>query len=200
MEAVQLTTADGLHLDADLTVPASGTDVGPAVVVCHPHPRFGGNRFDHVVTALFERLPVAGCAAIRFDFRHEFGGGIDERLDVVAALDALDAVPALDGTPRLVVGYSFGAVVALTTDDSRITAVGAVAPPLGHGDVAPPLVPTLVVCPRHDQFCPPDVATQRTAGWRNVEVVVVESADHFLHGHAGAVADTVTRWALSGGG
>lgn len=194
MISVQLATSDGHTLEADLVVPPSGTSFAGVVVLCHPHPQYGGNRFDTVVTALFERLPSAGFAALRFDFRREFAGGVGEQLDVVAALDHLDEVPELGGVPRFVVGYSFGAAVALSTADDRIRAIGAVAPPLAMLPVPEPRVPVLVLTPRHDQFSPPDVTEPIVSTWSSTEHQVVESADHFLAGHTASVAERVTGW------
>jgi alpha/beta superfamily hydrolase len=192
--AAQLTTRDGHTLTGDLALPPPGTSPAGAVVVCHPHPQYGGNRFDAVVTALYDALPAAGFAALRFDFRSGFEGGVGERLDVVAALDHLDTVAALAGVPRAVAGYSFGAVVALTTDDDRIAAVAAIAPPLAVMGATDPGVPTLVLTPRHDQFSPPDATEPLVRAWVDAQHAVVESADHFLAGHALSVAGRVTAW------
>lgn len=192
MTSVQLATSDGHTLEADLVVPPSGTNVAGAVVLCHPHPQYGGNRFDTVVTALFERLPSAGLAALRFDFRREFAGGVGEQLDVVAALDHLDTV--VHDVPRFVVGYSFGAAVALSTSDDRIRAIGAVAPPLAMLPVPEPRVPVLVLTPRHDQFSPPAANEAIVSKWSSAEHEIVESADHFLAGHTASVAQRVTSW------
>ena len=197
MEGVQLTTSDGLTLVGDLRLPEPGVTPVAAAVVCHPHPQFGGTRFDRAVTAVFDALTTAGCVALRFDFRSEFGGGITERLDVIAALDALDEHSMLDGVPRIVIGYSFGAIVALSTPDPRIVAVGAIAPPLGHGTQVVPSVPVVAVCPAHDQFCAPDAFRRLSAGWPDLELTVIESADHFLAGHTGIAADTVTAGLLT---
>lgn len=196
MTSAQLTTSDGHHLDADVALPPQGHIAG-AVVLCHPHPQYGGNRFNTVVTALFDRLPAAGMAALRFDFRREFGGGVGERLDVVAALDHLDSLTALAGVTRFVVGYSFGAAVALGTEDDRIRAVGAVAPPLAMMPTAAPRGPVLVLTPRHDQFSPPATTEPIVADWPAATFEVVESADHFLAGHATAVAERVAGWLAS---
>jgi alpha/beta superfamily hydrolase len=192
--AAQLTTRDGHTLTADLALPPPGTSPAGAVVLCHPHPQYGGNRFNTVVAALYDAMPGAGFAALRFDFRRAFGGGVDERLDVVAALDHLDTVAALAGVPRAVAGYSFGAVVALTTDDDRIAAVAAIAPPLAVMGATDPGVPTLVLTPRHDQFSPPDATEPLVRSWDDAQHAVVESADHFLAGHALSVAGRVTAW------
>lgn len=194
MPSAQLTTSDGHHLAADLALPDDGAAVVGAVVLCHPHPQYGGNRFNTVVTALFDALPVAGYAALRFDFRREFGGGLDERLDVVAALDHLDTLDQLAGLRRFVVGYSFGAAVALNTSDARISGLAAVAPPLAMMPAAEPVLPTLVLTPRHDQFSPPESTEPIVAGWADVDFDVIEPADHFLAGQTTTVASRVIAW------
>lgn len=191
---VQLTTSDGHTLVGDLAVPPDGTSTLGAAVLCHPHPQYGGNRFNIVVAALFERLPPAGFAALRFDFRRQFGGGVAEQLDVVAALDHLDTVVDLDDVPRFVVGYSFGAAVALAAQDDRIRAIAAVAPPLAMMPVPEPDVPVLVLTPRHDQFSPPEATEPVVTSWSSTEYAVIESADHSLVGHTTDVAERIADW------
>lgn len=189
VESRTLTTSDGHELDADLALP-DGDPIGGAVV-CHPHPQFGGDRFNPVVDALFRAVADRGFATLRFDFRQEFANGIGERHDVVAALDALADIT--DG-PLVVAGYSFGAAVSLSTDDVRVAAIAAVAPPLSHMQVEPSSRPVLVLSPRHDQFSDPDTVAPIVAAWPDVILETVESADHFLAGHAGAVADRSADW------
>ncbi len=193
MESRQLTTSDGHTLAADLALPDADVPGGVkgGVVVCHPHPLYGGNRFNPVVGAIFDRLPAAGFAALRFDFRSEHGDGATEPLDVIAALDALD--DAVDA-PLAVAGYSFGAAMALRTDDPRLSALALVAPPLTRMAAAAPTAPTLVLAPRHDQITPVDEAIDIVGGWEHGTIEVVESADHFLAGHTAAVGERVVAW------
>ncbi len=202
-KSLSLRTSDGQVLAADLAG-AEGERIA-AAVLCHPHPLYGGSRHDAMVEALFTTLPAAGVTAVRFDFRAAHDGGVAERLDVVAALDALDALDdesgeatavtggARVGVPRFVVGYSFGAVVALTTTDPRIAGVVAIAPPL-HGGTAPPEAPVLVLTPERDQFCPPPAARAALRGWPDCEHLEIGHADHFLRGHTAEIADLVARW------
>lgn len=189
MESVPLTTADGHELAADIEVPDRGPIGG--VVVCHPHPQFGGNRFNPVVDAVFRHLPTLGIAAVRFDFRSEFGGGLDERRDVVAALDELQERSI---GPLAIVGYSFGAAVALGTEDDRVRAIVAVAPPLTVMDVPAPTVPTLVLMPRHDQFTEIEAAAEIVGSWPQSELRVIESTDHFIGGRTTHVAESAGTW------
>ena len=190
MEHVQLTTSDGHLLDGDLAE-APGASKG-AVVICHPHPLRGGDRFNTVVEAMFVALPASGFHALRFDFRAEHGGGVAERLDVVAALDHLaDRYP---GIALYAAGYSFGAAVSLAVDDDRIVRKVAVAPPLSHMAVDPPRQPTLVLVAEHDQFCPPSVVEPIIATWPDTTMEIITSADHCLAGRAQAVAEIAASW------
>jgi len=187
---ISLTAADGTVLAADLAVPAAPR---AAAVLCHPHPAYGGDRHNIVVDALFRALPAAGIAALRFDFR---GAGGGEQDDVLAALDRLAGdVP---GVPLWLVGYSFGADVALGVDDPRLAGWVAVAPPLRFGSPPVPAAgdprPALVLVPEHDAYAPPDRIGPATDAWPAVTVEVVPMADHFLVGAAADVAATVTAW------
>ena len=187
---VHFEASDGVELVGDIAVPDAPTS---AAIVCHPHPQYGGNRFNNVVTALFDALPDAGVAALRFDFRAEFSGGPGERLDGVAALDVLAA--EVPGVPLVALGYSFGALIALRLDDDRVTALGLVAPPLAMvPDIDAPHVRTLVLTPAHDQFSPPAATEPIVAGWASCEHRVIEMADHSLVGHTRNVAELVTAW------
>ncbi len=191
----EFTTADGARLVGDLALPATPR---MAAIICHPHPQFGGDRFNNVVTALFTALPPAGVAALRFDFRVEFSGGAGERLDALAAIDELAAL--VPGVPIVALGYSFGAMIVLGLADERVTALGLVAPPLAMApDVAAPTVPTLVLIAAHDQFSPPAVSTPIVDRWAAsapaaIEHRTIEMADHSLVGHTVTVADQVTAW------
>ncbi len=187
---VEFETSDGVELVGDIAVPDAATS---AAIVCHPHPQYGGNRFNNVVTALFDALPDAGIAALRFDFRAEFSGGPGERLDALAALDLLAV--EVPGIPLVALGYSFGALVALGLDDDRVTALGLVAPPLAMvPGVDTPRVRTLVLTPAHDQFSPPAATEPIVAGWASCEHRVIEMADHSLVGHTRNIAELVTAW------
>ena len=190
MEHVQLATTDGHHLDGDLAE-AAGAPVG-AVVICHPHPLRGGDRFNPVVEALFVAFGASGFHALRFDFRAEHGEGFAERLDVVAALDHLaDRYPSV---ALHTAGYSFGAAVSLSVDDDRIVSKVAVAPPLSHMAVDPPRQPTLLLVAEHDQFCPPSAVEPIVATWPDATMEILASADHFFAGRAKAAADIAAAW------
>ena len=192
-----LTTADGLALEAERRLP---TDARAAVVLAHPHPAQGGSMRSLVTSELFRLLPDAGVGALRFNFRGVEGSegthqaGQAEHLDIEAAIAALaDHAPDLT---MLVVGWSFGADVALTVTDPLLAGWVLLAPPLRVVADDAMLAaqdprPKLVVVPEHDQFNPPDAARAAVAGWIATEVRVVAGADHFFAGRTQQVADLV---------
>ena len=167
--------------------------VDGAAIVCHPHPQYGGNRFNPVVEALFAALPAAGIAALRFDFRATFDDGNGEGRDAVAALAELRR--RVPDTMTFAAGYSFGAMITLALEDDALAAKVLIAPPLSHMDPATaPGVATLVLTPAHDQFTPPSVARPIVDAWPEAEFGTIESVDHFLVGRAGIVAELAAGW------
>ena len=131
IEPVTLSTADGLVLEGELSLPAGAWS---AAVLAHPHPEFGGSMRSIVTAAMFGALPEAGVACLRFNFRGvgrsegTHGGGRDERADLVAAIDVL--APITEGLPVVLAGWSFGADTSLAVGDERLDGWLAVAPPL----------------------------------------------------------------------
>jgi len=191
-ETIRFEANDGTQLVGDLIVPKRPR---AATIVCHPHPQFGGNRFNPVVDALFIALTAAGVATLRFDFRADFDDGHGERLDAEAALAELrERAP---GVPTFAAGYSFGAMIALALDDSSLRGKILIAPPLGRTTALPKIVEEtacLVMIPAHDQFAPPGVAEPIVDDWPNADFEVVESVDHFMTGGAATAASRALAW------
>ena len=174
-------------------------------VVCHPHPQFGGDMDNAIVTLIASALVDAGRAVLRFNFGGvggsggTYGGGVAEVDDVRAAVAALAArLPA--GAPITLVGYSFGAWVALRAAalDGGIERVIAVAPPLAFfewdflADVRPPV--SIVVGDR-DEYCP---RAKLASLMSRYPIQTLEGADHFLGGHEDEVAEAVVRACVTG--
>lgn len=188
-------TLDGIRLEADLGRP---DHPAAAAVVCHPHPLYGGERTNAVVDAVFRHLLERNVAALRFDFRGvggsdgHHGGGIDERLDVAAAVDTLGAVT---DAPLWVIGYSFGAAVALDVAHPRADGWIAIAPPLAAMPAdrvaATDHRPKHLLVPAHDQYSPPPAIADVVSTWPATTVEVIDGADHFLNGHLSVVASRV---------
>lgn len=188
-------TSDGIELEAELI--SDGNPGAFGVVLTHPHPTYGGSMHTPVPQKLFEVAASLGLPALRFNFRgvgasggtHD--GGVAERLDVVAAVEAL----CNEGVTSVVLaGWSFGADVALAVDDDRVAGWFAVAAPLAVVPVDEMIAgsddrPVVLAVPEHDQFCTPDVAIERSGAWRNVSIEEIAGADHFLAGKLHLVGD-----------
>jgi alpha/beta superfamily hydrolase len=196
LQSLTLGTSDGVTLEAERAVPDSVSRA--SVVLCHPHPQYGGTMRSIVVGALFDALPAAGCTCLRFNFRgverstgtHDEGRG--ELLDVQAAVDT--AVGALGpGEPLLLAGWSFGADMTLATADARLAAWIGIAPPLrfrtDFGAVAHDVRPKLLVLGQHDEFREPASVVDETADWSTTEIEVIAGASHFFVGRTDRVVD-----------
>ncbi len=87
-----------------------------------------------VTSELFRTLPMSDIAMLRFNFRGvegsegTYGGGVDERHDVIAAIDRLRA--ATTAEPLVLAGWSFGADVSASVLDHRLAGWFLIAPPL----------------------------------------------------------------------
>jgi alpha/beta superfamily hydrolase len=175
----------------------------PAAVVCHPHPLYGGDMHNSVVAAVCQALVEADIAALRFNFRGvgrslgRFGDGVGERADAIAALAHLRQTESVDPAKVGIVGYSFGAAVALVAADEQVAAVAAISTP-AFGRGIPELTircPTLLVSGDRDDVAPPGqlTALAEMIGPR-CQVALVRGADHFWWGHEDKVAQAVARF------
>ena len=88
--------------------------IKPITLICHPHPQYGGNMYNNVVSGVFKKLIEHDCSCLRFNFRgvgnstgsHSDGTG--EVSDVHACIDFL----IKEGFEKIVVcGYSYGAAI-----------------------------------------------------------------------------------------
>ena len=194
-----------IELEGTLLSPDGG---GPfaAVVVCHPHPQYGGNMFNNVVSAAVAGLVDRGIAAVRFNFRGvgdsggEHGEGEDEQDDVRAALAHASALPEVDGARLGLAGYSFGSAVAAATLDGLAPAPPAlalIALPLRSESAGAPAFagyanPLLLLAGDRDEVCPDEGLRDLAASLGDrAEVHIVAGADHFWGGHERAVTDAV---------
>ena len=168
------------------------SDPRQAVVVCHPHPLYGGTMHNKVVYRIARGLRHAGAVVLRFNFRgvgasegkHADGEGeIEDAREAVAWLRA--RYPEL---PFGLAGFSFGARVitrlGCTLEGASWLLVAGY--PTRHGSIE-----YLETCAKakvfiqstHDQYGPrPELEPlfERVAPPKRL--VWVESSDHFFQG------------------
>jgi alpha/beta superfamily hydrolase len=191
--------SDALALEGVLHLGASSPS--PAVAVCHPHPLYGGDMHNTVVVTLCRAAAARGITALRFNFRGvgrsqgSFADGVGERADATAALAHLRQLPEVDDDRVGIVGYSFGAAVALLAADEGLRAVVAVSTPTiarGLSEIAV-RCPALLVVGEADQVAPPSrLAGLGQAVGPQAELVVVPGADHFWWGAEDRLAEIVS--------
>jgi alpha/beta superfamily hydrolase len=192
----------GITIEGLLALPRQAPRIG--VVICHPHPLYGGEMHNNVVTALAHGFQNAGYATLRFNFRgvggsgglHDEGNG--EQDDVKGAVSYLlsrVSVPTV-----VVAGYSFGSFVGLRagTDDARVHTLIGVALPIARRDASfleGVTKPKLLISGDRDDISP----TAQLSGLfaklpEPKQLVIVRGADHFFAGLERDVADASVRF------
>ena len=196
-------SSGGLILEGILAIP-EGTGPFPAVIVCHPHPLYGGSMDNNVVNSLSETLARSSLASLKFNFRGvggsqgEFGQGIGEREDVEAAISFTSTVKEVDSKRIGLAGYSAGAGFALPVgfNDDRIRALAAVSPPLPMFDfdfLKSCPKPKLLISGSKDELIPIDQFLEFCQNLPEPkECESIEGADHFWWGYESSLAAKVT--------
>jgi uncharacterized protein len=168
-------------------------DVTRAVLLCHPHPLYGGTMHSAVIVAIARVLAERAedeVAWLRFNFRGvgasegSFGEGLGEVLDARAALRELRA-----RAPRAevaVCGYSFGTWVGLraAVTEGGVDRVALVAPAVRIFDFVRDDGARLgghlkVFVGDHDGFCSVDEAKE-LASSLGASLEVFAGSDHFF--------------------
>jgi uncharacterized protein len=194
--------SSNLKLEGVLHTP-DGVRPFPAVIVCHPHPLYGGSMDNNVVDAVCEALAQASIAAFKFNFRGvgrsqgRYDEGRGEGKDVKAAIEYVAALKDVDAKRLGLCGYSAGAAFSLPVccDDGRIAAIAAISAPLAMFDfscIASCDKPLLLVSGSYDDFTP----AKRFNDFCKIlgdtaEHELIEGADHFWGGYEPALAERV---------
>jgi len=196
-------SSGGLVLEGILAIP-EGAGPFPAVIVCHPHPLYGGSMDNNVVYNISETSIQASLASFKFNFRGvgrsqgEFGQGIGEREDVEAAISFVSTLKEVDSKRIGLAGYSAGAGFAFPVgfNDDRIKALAAVSPPIPMFDfdfLKSCPKPKLLISGSRDDLIP---INQFLEFCQNLpepkECESIEGADHFWWGYESRLAAKVT--------
>jgi uncharacterized protein len=192
---VSLMTEEKVHFKSgDLVLEGllARAEGSKGVVVSHPHPLYGGDMQNNVVTTLVRAYQDARCTTLRFNFRGVGGSegsyddGRGEQNDVKAALDHL---VSLGCTNLDLVGYSFGAWVNAMGGHEypQIRRLNMVSPPVAFLDFsALKYIPeiAIVVSGSRDDIAPPPMIREMIDTWNpEAEFRVIEGADHFYSGY-----------------
>ena len=192
-----------LALEGTLHLPAEEGRF-PGVVICHPHPRYGGDMYNVIVATLAQSLCAAGIAALRFNFRGvdmsegSFDGGNGEIQDAEEALNYLSLCENVDASRVGIAGYSFGAAVAMAaaSRSNLAQAIVSVACPsrvFNEMSAQEMLIPKMLILGEHDHDFPAQqfkFMARRYSDPKQVEII--DGADHFFGGHVAQVVGLAT--------
>jgi alpha/beta superfamily hydrolase len=173
------------------------------VVITHPHPLYGGDMHNNVVTATARLYRQKGYTTLRFNFRGvgnsrgSHDNGLGEQEDVRAAVAYLAglSIGQID-----LVGYSFGAWVnALSIiNKPQLVNMVMVSPPLAFIDfdsISDLNNLRLIVTGSRDDIAPPDLIKKSYTGWNAAtQFEVINGADHFYAGYIDKLEDILTAY------
>ncbi|MCH8349282.1 MAG: dienelactone hydrolase family protein, partial [Chloroflexi bacterium] len=154
---------EGLRFEGVVAQPEEHNGSMPGVVICHPHPLYGGNMDNNVVLSLSFALAKEGFVTLRFNFRGvgnsegEHTKGELEKQEVLGALKLLKAWPGVDSRRIGLAGYSFGTSVILGHSElyGETDAIALVSPPFRAIEGTPlkeSKVPVLIVTGDRDRL------------------------------------------------
>ena len=183
--------AGAIECAVDGPVLADGAALRGVVVLCHPHPQFGGTMDNKVVITLARAFVHLGYRAVRFNFRGVGGsaGAWDEgRGEIDDALAVIQAQRALaPGLPLALAGFSFGAYVAAQAAarlaaSAPVERLVLVGPATSRFEMPATVAPdTLVIHGEADEVVPLS-ATLDWARPQVLPVIVLPGVGHFFHG------------------
>jgi len=170
----------------------TGGERAPAVVICHPHPQYGGTMRNKVVYWLARAFGDRGCNVLRFNFRGVeqsegvWDEGRGEADDAAAALDWLHA--RHPDAPLWLAGFSFGCYAGLQAAhrDARVERMFAVAPAVNQRDFSfmrGEARPLAVAQGTADEVVPFSAVEEWAGSLTNVQFHAIEDAGHFFPGH-----------------
>lgn len=188
-------TAGPLTLEARLEIqsPTKG------VVITHPHPLYGGDMDNPVVSVIQGAFRKKGFTTLTFNFRGvgastgKFDNGRGEIQDLGYALDHLKALGIQ--APWLA-GYSFGAWVNAHTQRTDLSRMLLVSPPVAFMDFSEAGAmdcPVAAVTGSLDEIAPPPLVKPLMERLdQESSLVVMEGADHFYSGFTEELSATVS--------
>ncbi len=170
------------------------------MVLCHPHPLYGGEMRNQVLFVAHNTALDEGFATLRFNFRGVGGSGgvydegVGEQEDVRSAIEYLTSQMNQGDVPILLVGYSFGAWVGLPVamEMDQVRGMVAISPPLeiwDFNDLKECEKEKLIIGGDKDDFCPISLLKEWFGQLKEPKSLsIIQGADHFYSFHAYHIA------------
>ena len=198
----------GLTFEGVVATPDDAEGKFPGIVICHPHPLFGGNMDNNVVLALAFELVERGYAVLRFNFRGvgnsegEHTKGEKEYEEALAAVDFMRAWKQVDSGRLGILGYSFGTGVILGSPalQKRPKVFAFVSPSLERLKSTPLLKdkrPKFIITGNRDKLAGAEGLQEVLDSFvQPPEFQVIDGADHFWMGKESQMVGPVSHFFL----
>ena len=189
-----------------LWLPAGSEGLDCFVILCHPHPLYGGTMETKLVARSAKILSQSGFHTLRFNFRGvgrsegSWAEGEGELNDLNSVLDYI--ISRFPGSRIAVFGFSFGAWIGLNVGSNRsdVEALVAVAPPVQDApfdSCEKSIKPKLVVYAGRDSV----VDRRELVAWTSslkglTKVIEIPEADHLFTNEVDSVGRIVSTFLL----
>lgn len=180
---------DGVVGKLEIRVEQPTVKQGRWVVICHPHPKFGGSMDNKVNTTLQKSFQSLGYGTVTFNFRGvgqskgEYDGGLGEQDDLLAVVDWLKINFELDSL--ILAGFSFGAYIAMKQAmQLQVEKLCVVAPAVGmydFSDIKLDMDWVLIQGGEDEVICPQDVLDWSMGQPRVPDIYWRAESSHFFH-------------------
>jgi len=166
-----------------------------SLILCHPHPQFGGDMDNPVIQEASEAAFQEGYTTLRFNFRGvgrsegDYGEGLKEQEDVESAINFITSLQSGPSSQIILLGYSFGAWAGMpvAVRDERVQGMVVIAPPLEKYSfefLKGSKKKKLIIVGDQDLFCPTPMFQQWFQTLEDPKTHwIIKGADHFFFYH-----------------
>ena len=199
--------AGDLQLQIDM--PTQSQAQSPIVLICHPHPLYGGSLQNKVVHMLAKGFNDNGLITIRFNFRGvgksqgEFDHGKGEADDVKIIVDFI--LQQCGSNEIWLAGFSFGAYVAArayqNVNAERLLLVAPSVTLYDMNDIHNIQIPWSVIQGSEDEVIDPEAVRAWLALQKSAPILHwLDGAGHFFHGRLNDLREIIHQdWQVSQG-
>jgi len=191
-----------IKLEAEYFIVSSKSDK-PTILLLHPHPQFGGNMYNNVISGIFNSLIDNNIPCLRFNFRavgrssgnHSNGKG--ELSDTKACIDFL-----LDKDKKrriILCGYSYGAAIGCSTINYKENLIGYISISfpwdfmgIEYKKMAQSRKPKLFIQGNRDTIALYEKFNEHYNYYLEPkEFLIIDGADHFYWGYEKQISEKV---------
>jgi alpha/beta superfamily hydrolase len=191
-----------IKLEAEFFQSKSGKE-RPVTLICHPHPQYGGNMYNNVISGVFGKLIEHDWSCLRFNFRGvgnstgSHSNGTGESKDVQACIDHL----IKEGYESIVLcGYSYGAAIGCSEVNysDRVIGFVSIAFPWGfmgfYKQKSQTSKPKLFIQGNRDQVAQYSQFQENYESYPDPKKKLILNTDHFYWGYEIQVGKEVLKF------